>query len=337
MKAVIKSNDSGTGVAQENIIWIDFNDRAIDKLFIKSGNRITVKFRNISVSYLTGLIILYSPKTQKKRFYSKIKYKGKTQWLNLNEFINGHYGTAEVSEELLGLYKKYYDKKIGRWKHNPKEQLITQRELELSQELSVRETIQRIVQVPNVEPLGKTLVRTTPSLNLGLKPKDVTKEPKSFISHKEYENHLIKSPTKQDHEKAYNMGDKILKVSEATKNKMADEYMRGGGRDPNGRSLDQEIKISKDIWLQNQKMAEQLRAFKEYHQPTPVGLGDKYKSDIRSPVEHKRAEFKAKVEAKKAKAEASKNTRLTPVVVCKMNTRNPLVILDLDHFMSLIR
>ena len=78
MKAVIKSNDSGTGVAQENIIWIDFNDRAIDKLFIKSGNRITVKFRNISVSYLTGLIILYSPKTQKKRFYSKIKYKGKT-------------------------------------------------------------------------------------------------------------------------------------------------------------------------------------------------------------------------------------------------------------------
>ena len=180
-------------------------------------------------------------------------------------------------------------------------------------------------------------MRTTPSLNLGLKPKDVTKEPKSFISHKEYENHLIKSPTKQDHEKAYNMGDKILKVSEATKNKMADEYMRGGGRDPNGRSLDQEIKISKDIWLQNQKMAEQLRAFKEYHQPTPVGLGDKYKSDIRSPVEHKRAEFKAKVEAKKAKAEASKNTRLTPVVVCKMNTRDPLVILDLDHFMSLIR
>ena len=35
--------------------------------------------------------------------------------------------------------------------------------------------------------------------------------------------------------------------------------------------------------------------------------------------------------------QASKNTRLTPVVVCKMNTRDPLVILDLDHFMSLIR
>ena len=35
--------------------------------------------------------------------------------------------------------------------------------------------------------------------------------------------------------------------------------------------------------------------------------------------------------------QASKNTKLTPVVVCKMNTRDPLVVLDLDHFMSLIR
>ena len=114
MKVDNKIVQSGTRVAQENVVWINFNDKAIDKLFIKSGNRITVKFRNISVSYLTGLILLYSPKTQKKRFYSKIKYKGKTQWINLNEFIYGHYGTAEVSEELLGLYKKYYDKKIDR-------------------------------------------------------------------------------------------------------------------------------------------------------------------------------------------------------------------------------
>ena len=59
----------------------------------------------------------------------------------INEFIYDHYGTIEVSEELLKLYKKYYDKKIGLWKHNPKEQLITQRELEESQELSVREVV----------------------------------------------------------------------------------------------------------------------------------------------------------------------------------------------------
>ena len=314
---------------------IEFADKAIDKLkIISTKKNIDVRFKSLP-SYLRGLHLKYSPITQLKKFYLRYKYKGKAIPLVLGEFISGHYEVIQVSKEVLSLHEKYYVN--GKWKHNPKEQLITQRELELSQELSVRETIQRIVQVPNVEPLGKTLVRTTPSLNLGLKPKDETKEPRGFISKKEYENHLINSPTKQDHERAFNMGNKILKVSEATKNKMADEYMRGGGRDPNGRSLDQEIKISKDIWLQNQKMAEQLRAFKEYHQPTPVGLGDKYKSDIRLPVEHKRAEFKAKVEAKKAKAEASKNTRLTPVVVCKMNTRDPLVILDLDHFMSLIR
>ena len=99
----------------------------------------------------------------------------------------------------------------------------------------VETVVNRGAQVsPKVEPLGETLVRTTPSLNLGLKPRDVTKEPKSFISQREYENHLIKSPTKQDHEKAYSMGDKILKVSAATKNKMADQWMRGGGRDPKG-------------------------------------------------------------------------------------------------------
>ena len=43
---------SGPRVAHEKV---DFNDKAIDKLFIKTGNRITVKFKNIRVPYLTGL------------------------------------------------------------------------------------------------------------------------------------------------------------------------------------------------------------------------------------------------------------------------------------------
>ena len=57
---------SGPRVAHEKV---DFNDKAIDKLFIKTGNRITVKFKNVKVPYLTGLIIRYSPLTQNKRFY----------------------------------------------------------------------------------------------------------------------------------------------------------------------------------------------------------------------------------------------------------------------------
>ncbi len=49
----------------ENVIWIDFNVRFVDKLFIKSGNKVTVKFRKVSVSYLNGLILIYFPLTQK--------------------------------------------------------------------------------------------------------------------------------------------------------------------------------------------------------------------------------------------------------------------------------
>ena len=110
MKVDSKSNESDPGVTQENVIWVNFNDKAIDKLFVKSGNRITVKFNNVRVSYLTGLILRYSPLTKKKKFYLRYKYKGKSLWLKLNEFIYGHYGTLEVSEELLNLYRKYFSK-----------------------------------------------------------------------------------------------------------------------------------------------------------------------------------------------------------------------------------
>ena len=87
MKVDKKIVQSGTGVAQEKVIWTDFKDKVIDKLYIEKGNRVTVKFRNISVSYLTSLILRYSPRTQKKRFYSKIKYKGKTHWIKLYAFV----------------------------------------------------------------------------------------------------------------------------------------------------------------------------------------------------------------------------------------------------------
>ena len=142
MKVDKKSNESVPRVAQQLL----FQDKAIHKLSIKKGSRKDFKFKDIKVSYLTGLVLRYSPLTQKKLFYLKYKYRGYSFWLRLGEFIYEHYGTLEVSEELLGLYKKYYDKKLGRWKHDPSEQLITQRELEQSQELSVREVIKRLVE-----------------------------------------------------------------------------------------------------------------------------------------------------------------------------------------------
>jgi len=156
---------------------------------------------------------------------------------------------------------------------------------------------------PREENLGETLVRATPSLNLTRTSGVETKETKDFRSQKEYENHLINSPTKQQHEKAFNMGNQILKVSEATKNKMADQWMRSGGRDPNGRSLDQEIKISKNILHEKQKDEAAI---------LPVGLGNKYKSDIRTPVQKKRDSYNAKVDANKAKADPTKGAHYSP-------------------------
>ena len=51
-------------VAQQWHREIDFSDKAIHKLYIKSGPRKDFKFRNIKVSYLKGLHLRYSPLTQ---------------------------------------------------------------------------------------------------------------------------------------------------------------------------------------------------------------------------------------------------------------------------------
>ena len=46
MKVDKKSIESDPRVAQRNVLWIDFKDKAIDKLYIKSGDRITVKIKD---------------------------------------------------------------------------------------------------------------------------------------------------------------------------------------------------------------------------------------------------------------------------------------------------
>ena len=94
MKSRKKIVQSCPGVDQE----IDFNDKAIVKLYIKSGPRKDYKFRNIKVSYLTGVRLRYSPLTQKKVFTLIYKFRGKSRKLILDEFILDHYGTLEVSK-----------------------------------------------------------------------------------------------------------------------------------------------------------------------------------------------------------------------------------------------
>ena len=60
----MKVDNKTIKVDQELTTEIDFNDNAINKLRIKEGKRKDFKFRNIKVSYLTGLRLRYSPLTQ---------------------------------------------------------------------------------------------------------------------------------------------------------------------------------------------------------------------------------------------------------------------------------
>ena len=45
-------------------------------------------------------------------------------------------------------------------------------------------------------------------------------------------------------------------MSEYNRHKFAMEWMHGGGRDPHGRSLDEEIKIGKEDWMERQRVAQ---------------------------------------------------------------------------------
>ena len=62
----MKVDNKTIKVDQELTTEIEFNDRAIDKLYIQSGPRKDFTFKNIKVSYLTGLHLRYSPLTQKR-------------------------------------------------------------------------------------------------------------------------------------------------------------------------------------------------------------------------------------------------------------------------------
>ena len=125
-----------------------------------------------------------------------------------------------------------------------------------------------------VDPLDETLVNRMPSINLELKPpvtQEVTpKVTKGFKSQKDYENYIVSRARRNEEAKevrelrsAINT-DKI--VSQV--NKLVKKY--------DGPSPSQEDTIN------------QLNKLKSWAQPTPIGLGNKYKSDIRSPNQKKR-------------------------------------------------
>ena len=72
-------------------------------------------------------------------------------------------------------------------------------------------------------------------------------------------------------------------VNQLQKDKMADDWSsplhRGPSYDHSARTLQQEQDLGKKMWLEKQKIDDQ---------PLPVGLGNKYKSDIRTPNQKKK-------------------------------------------------
>ena len=131
-----------------------------------------------------------------------------------------------------------------------------------------------------VDPLDETLVNRMPSINLELKPpvtQEVTpKVTKGFRSQRDYENYItsrarLKEEAKEARElrSAINTDRIVSQVD-----KMVKKY--------DGPSPSQEDTIN------------QLNKLKSWAQPTPIGLGNKYKSDIRSPNSKKRDAYVAK-------------------------------------------
>ena len=95
---------------------------------------------------------------------------------------------------------------------------------------------------------------------------------KSELTDKEFQDHLIKSPTKKQHNDAFSMGRSLLKVPEAEKNKMANEWMTNSGREKDGRSFDEEIKLGKEEWLKKQKEEKVAKKPKKIKPTEPVKI-----------------------------------------------------------------
>ena len=100
MKENQNNLESSTPVVHQSI---EFEDKAIKELKIISSKkrwRLIVRFKSLP-SYLRGLYLRYTPKTQLKKFYLKYKYRGKSILLPLGEFIPGGYGVIQVSKEVM--------------------------------------------------------------------------------------------------------------------------------------------------------------------------------------------------------------------------------------------
>jgi len=118
-----------------------FTNTAIDSLSLKGqldkGQYIKVMFKN-----QRGIWLYWSPVKKKKKFKYRFRFERKDYDIDLGEYIKGFYGCEEVLSKLSDIYKKY--KEHGKWKSNPKEELLTNSELVDSQKLTIRKVIEKL-------------------------------------------------------------------------------------------------------------------------------------------------------------------------------------------------
>ena len=125
---------------------------------------------------------------------------------------------------------------------------------------------QRTQMAPEVDPLVNYF--PTEPLDLSSKPVEKTKDTKGFNSQRDYENYLTsRARLKEEDREAREIRAAI------NTNKIVDQ-------------VDKMVK--KYDGPSTEKTIGQLKALKKWAQPTPVGLGNKYKSDTRSPNQKKR-------------------------------------------------
>jgi len=139
-----------------------------------------------------------------------------------------------------------------------------------------------------VDPLDETLVNRMPSINLELKPpvtQEVTpKVTKGFRSQRDYENYITsRARLKEEAKEARELRQAI------NTNKIVDQVDK---------------LVNKYDGPSQEDTINQLNKLKSWAQPTPVGLGNKYKSDTRSPNQKKRDAY---VEKKRDQAKFKYN------------------------------
>lgn len=125
---------------------IPFSNGAIEALKhtgkLKPGLRKVIHFKATGGFYTKGLSLRWVPSTNKKTFQLRYKFLNKDHTINLGDYsIN--FGTLEVQEVLISLFRKHKDKN-GRWVTNPKIEIKSQEELGEKDQPTIRKVIELI-------------------------------------------------------------------------------------------------------------------------------------------------------------------------------------------------